>query len=106
MYLIKSSQIDSYLDSLGRQSRDGLEDLLRKLAENNGKLSSGFTRYLRDKIWELKLESEKRQHRLLYTVIPGFQLIILLGFAKKTRKTPPAYIEKAIKMRKLFIENL
>jgi phage-related protein len=45
-------------------------------------------RHLRDDIYEVRAESERRSFRLLFAKETKFILLALHGFAKKTQKTP------------------
>ena len=50
---------------------------------------------MRGKIWEVRVEHERVQRRLLYFSAPERKFVMLHGFAKKTQKTPSKEIEVA-----------
>lgn len=106
MRIHQTSEVESYILSLSQDKRDKLVESIRLLGLQNGKLSSGFTAPLGEKIWELKIEYNKQQHRITYTIISGELLVLLVPFSKKTRKTPPAIINRSIQLRKLFLKYL
>jgi len=57
-----------------------------------------FSKHLRNGIFELKY----KKHRILYC-FEGYKIILLLsGFRKETRKTPPSEIEKAEKEKEEY----
>lgn len=47
------------------------------------------------KLWEIKLIS-KTSIRVIYAIVFRKDILILLGFTKKTQKTPKKYIKTAI----------
>ena len=49
------------------------------------------------RVWEVRVEQERVQRRLLYFAAPGRTFVMLHGFAKKTRKVPLKEIEVAQK---------
>ena len=57
-------------------------------------------RHLEDKIWELRRESNTNIYRLLYAMLPQQRIILLHGFEKKSRRTPPGDI--AVAQRRLI----
>lgn len=102
MLIHQLPEIEEYIISLSQEARDKIVDLIRLLGIQNGRLNSGHTKHLSDKIWELRLEYDKKQHRILYTIINGKIIILLIAFTKKTKKTPPRFIERAIQLRKIL----
>lgn len=77
-------------------------EAIPKLIEalNNGRKSDLWDK-LKDDIFEFRLHiSGERNFRLLFKQDSG--LIFLNGFIKKTQKTPPQEIEKAIKISKMI----
>ncbi|MDO8466601.1 MAG: type II toxin-antitoxin system RelE/ParE family toxin [bacterium] len=106
MYTHLTSEVEKYILSLPQDDREKLIDMIKELALKNGKLNSGHTKYLRDKIWELRLDSGKRQHRLLFTIVQESMIVMLSAFTKKTRKTPHKIIERATKLRSLILKEL
>jgi phage-related protein len=52
-------------------------------------------RHLRDDIYEIRAESQRRSFRLLFARATKFILLSLHGFTKKTQKTPARELDLA-----------
>jgi len=61
-------------------------------------LGQPFLKPIKDKIWEMKPGSS----RILYFVHTGKKFVLLHGFTKNTRKTPPKEIRLAVKRKKEY----
>jgi phage-related protein len=87
-----------FLESLSIKERALILKNIEKLVEyknNDYSLSPKFTKYLRDGIFELKVELQNKTSRSLYFYEKNQMIIFTNGFIKKTQKTPPKEIEKA-----------
>ena len=72
---------------------------IQKLIEyknNKFNLSDKFTKPLRDGIFELKVDLQNKTSRSLYFYEKNQMIIFTNGFIKKSQKTPPKEIEKAL----------
>lgn len=61
--------------------------------------------YLKDGIWELRTKQSSNIARTLYFTVSGQKIILLHGFVKKTPKTPPAELERAIKNKNDYLRR-
>lgn len=61
--------------------------------------------YLKDGIWELRTQQSNNIARILYFTVSGQKIILLHGFVKKTQKTPPAELNKAINNKKDYLRR-
>ena len=78
---------------------------IEKLIEyknNNYSLSPKFTKFLRDGIFELKVELRNKTSRSLYFYEKDQMIIFTNGFIKKTQKTPSKEIEKAKAIKEAY----
>ena len=94
-----------FLDSLSVKERVLILKNIEKLIEyknNNYSLSPKFTKYLRDSIFELKVELQNKTSRSLYFYEKNQMIIFINGFIKKTQKTPPKEIEKAKAIKEAY----
>jgi len=94
-----------FLDSLSIKERVLIFKNIEKLMEyknNNYSLSPKFTKYLRDGIFELKVELQNKTSRSLYFYEKDQMIIFTNGFIKKTQKTPPKEIEKAKAIKEAY----
>lgn len=64
-----------------------------------------FVKYLRDGIFEMRVEYNSNIFRVFFIQDEGKIIILLNGFQKKTQKTPPQELEKAIKLKQEYYEN-
>lgn len=67
-------------------------DLLEEYGTN---VKGPYVAHVRGKLWEVRVEREKVQRRLLYFTALGRKFVILHGYVKKTQKAPPKEIEVA-----------
>ena len=77
---------------------DKLVELLNINQFPNNKLS----KYLREGIFELRVNLKNTSSRILYFFIVDKNIIFTHGFIKKTEKTPNSEIEKAIKVKEYY----
>lgn len=78
-----------------KKHQDKITDFLRILAEQCGVLDEPYSKHIRGKIRELRVDFGKTRYRLLYSLLPDRIIIILMAFSKNTDKTPENIIKKA-----------
>lgn len=67
-------------------------------------VSKKFVKYIRDGLFELRVEWEGNIFRVFF-IFDGNDIVVLFnGFQKKSQKTPPSEIEKAFKIKKDYYE--
>ena len=89
---------------------DGIELKLRAkavrdielLARYGKHLREPFSKYIQDGIFELRTKQSTNITRILYFFYTDNKIILTNGFVKKTQKTPPSEIQKALKYKKDF----
>ena len=59
---------------------------------------------MRDGIFELKVELQNKTSRSLYFYERNQMIIFTNGFIKKSQKTPPKEIDKAIQIKEAYHE--
>jgi len=62
-------------------------------------LSMPYSRHIKDGIYELRIQHAVYKARIFYFFMIGKRIILTNGFLKKTNKTPPEEIEKALYYR-------
>lgn len=100
------SDVKDYLGNLKGKEMSKIKSYIIKLKENNGKLPAPFTKHLRDKIWELRINYNHKNHRILYFISPNRKIVLLSAFIKKTKKIPPKEINKAHKYFINYINSI
>ncbi len=78
-------------------------DLLEDQGTN---VTRPYVDHLRGKIWEVRVEQNKVQYRMLYFAAPERKFVMLHGFIKKTQRTPPKEIDVAEERMNDYMERL
>lgn len=68
------------------------------------RINSKFVKLIKDGIYELRVEWESNIYRVFFIFDEGNIVVLFNGFQKKTRKTPQAEIEKALKIKEEYYE--
>jgi len=72
------------------------------LLRTQERLSAKFVKHLRDGIYELRTEYGGNIYRVFFIFDNGSVVVLFNGFQKKTQKTPPSEIDKAIKIKEAY----
>ena len=75
------------------------------LEEHGTNVKGPYVAHVRGKLWEVRVEQEKVQRRLLYFTALGRKFVILHGYVKKTQKAPPREIEVAEQRMKDYMNR-
>ena len=58
-----------------------------------------YSRYIKDGLFELRIQQAGSKVRIFYFFVFGKNIILTNGFLKKTKKTPPHEINKALRYK-------
>lgn len=83
-----------YLEGLDERSRGRFEQFLAYLQEH-GALPFPYASHIQGALREIRIRVARDRHRILYALVEGRRIILLLGFTKRTEKTPRALVTKA-----------
>ena len=72
------------------------------LLKTQDRLPKKFVKLIRDGIYELRTEYGGNIYRVFFIFDEGQIVVLFNGFQKKTQKTPPNEIEKAIKIKEEY----
>lgn len=72
------------------------------LLKQQGRLTKKFVSHLREGIYELRTEYAGNIYRVFFIFDQGNIVVLFHGFQKKTQKTPPSEIKKAIKIKEAY----
>ena len=97
--------VQEYIDSLDPKMQAKMLRTMKLLEENGTDLRLPYSEYLRDDILELRAKVGSDISRVLYFFFDGGKAILTHGFIKKTQKTPPSEIERAIRYRKEYFSR-
>jgi phage-related protein len=64
------------------------------------RLGQPEVKHLKDKLWEMRLTGRDGIARALYVTVVGKRVVVVRVFVKKTRKTPQAEIDLALRRAK------
>jgi phage-related protein len=92
--------VKDFLMGLDDGQRAAIADAMKEIRQKGQR--EGGARKLRGRIWEVRVDQGEVIHRITFASVSGRGRILLAldGFEKKTRKTPPAKIDLAVKRLK------
>ncbi|MBI2099366.1 type II toxin-antitoxin system RelE/ParE family toxin [Candidatus Uhrbacteria bacterium] len=91
----KEIPVWAYIESLNKKEQAKVFKYVEHLRQNEGCLDEPYSRHIRGKIRELRVDFAKNRHRIFYFIFIGKNIIMLHAFLKKTAKTPEPEIKKA-----------
>lgn len=93
-----------FFDSLDRLTQEKVLYGMLQL-QTQERLPSKFVKYIRDGLYELRIEWRGNIYRIFFCFDKGNIVILFNGFQKKTQKTPENEIKKALKLKAEYEEN-
>ncbi len=84
-----------YIDGLRGKEGSKIFKYIEFLRINKGYLDEPYSRHIKGKIRELRVDFGRKRHRIFYFVFVKKTIILLHAFLKKTTKTPASEIKKA-----------
>ncbi len=93
-----------FFDSLDKGTQEKvLYGLL--LLKKQDRLPAKYVKYLKDGLYELRIEWQGNIYRIFFCYDSGNIVILFNGFQKKTQKTPDREIKKAIRLKEEYYER-
>ena len=89
------SLVLEYIDKLRDKEKSKILKDIEFLRINKGYLDEPYSKHIKGKIRELRIDFSPNRHRFLYFTFIKKTIIILYAFSKKTKKTPISEIKKA-----------
>ena len=89
------SPLFEYVANLRDKERAKVLKYIRFLREHEGYLDEPYSKHIKGKIRELRVDFGPNHHRIFYFIFVGKKIILLHAFLKKTAKTPNSEIQKA-----------
>lgn len=97
--------VEKYIDDIGnKEERAELLSALQGIQEYGTDAVGVDFRQIEGKLWELKIRTHGKQHRIFYAVLRGNEMILLHAYLKKTPKAPVREIETARQRLKQLME--
>jgi phage-related protein len=92
-----------FIKTLNEKAVTKLKYLLL-LLETVDRLPMKFIKYIRDGLYELRMNFEGNIYRLFFIFDGGNVVVLFNGFRKKTQKTPENEIRQAFKIKEAYYE--
>jgi len=88
--------VQGYINNLSEKDKAKVLKYIEFLREHKGILDEPYSKHIRGKVRELRVDLGFRRHRIFYFTFVGKNIILLHAFLKQTSKTPEREIDKAI----------
>ena len=95
-----------YIKRLDEKNKAKVLKYVAFLKDNRGYLDEPFSKHITGKIRELRVDFSRLRHRIFYFTAIDRRIILLHSFLKKTDRTPPKEIKKALVNYNDAINNL
>ena len=99
------SPVLDYVNDLSKKERAKVSKYIIFLCDHKGILDEPYSRHIKGKIRELRVDLANNRHRIFYFTFVGKTIVLSHAFLKKTAKTPPVEIKKAEENYKDIINN-
>jgi len=87
----------NYIEKLTKKEKSKIFKYIEFLRENDGYLDEPYSKHIKGKIRELRVDFNKNKHRIFYFTFIKKTIVLLHAFLKKTKKTSVREIKKAEK---------
>ena len=95
---------ERFLETLLQKERIKL-DYIISLLETSDRMPVKFIKYIRDGLYELRMEYNGNIYRVFFIFDEGQIVVLFNGFQKKTQKTPENEINSALKIKEAYYAN-
>ncbi len=92
---------EAFLQTLSEKEVRKL-DYIISLLETEDRLPIRFIKFIRDGLYELRMEYNSNIYRVFFIFDEGQIVVLFNGFQKKSQKTPTNEIEKALKIKEAY----
>lgn len=92
---------DAFMATLTEKEQEKVQYGLL-LLKTQDRLPGKFVKFIRDGLYELRTEYSGNIYRVFFIFDEGAIVVLFNGFQKKTQKTPPTEIEKALKIKEAY----
>ncbi len=93
-----------FIATLNKGAVDKITYVLDML-KTQDRVSEKFVKFIRDGVYEIRAEYESNIYRVFFCFDDGNIVILFNGFQKKSQKTPPREIRKAIELKNEYYES-
>lgn len=75
------------------------------LLKTQERLSEKFVKFIKEGLFELRIQYIGNIYRVFFIFDEGKIVVLFNGFQKKTQKTPPKEIKKALQIKEAYYED-
>ena len=97
--------VREYLDEVSDKEKAKILKYIDFLRQHQGVLDEPYTKHIRDKIRELRVDFGKNRHRIFFFTFVGKNIILLHAFLKRTVQPPQGEIIKAFNNYHIVLRN-
>lgn len=94
---------EAFIETLSEKELHKL-DYIISLLETEDRMPTKFIKFLRDGLYELRVEYNGNIYRVFFIFDDGAIVVLFNGFQKKTQKTPVTEIKKVLKIKDEYYE--
>ena len=95
---------NEFVETLNEKEKLKFKYIL-SLLETRDRMPVRFIKYIRDGLYELRMEYENNIYRIFFIFDENYVVVLFNGFQKKTQKTPEKEINKALKIKEAYYAN-
>jgi phage-related protein len=95
--------IEAFIEELTEKELQKIDYLLT-LLRTQDRLPIKFIKIIREGVYELRIEYNSNIYRVFFIFDEDKVVVLFNGFQKKSQKTPPNEIQKAIKIKNDYYE--
>lgn len=92
-----------FLESLTPQEKAKIVKKIQILEIYGNQIQAKFLEFLQSGLFQIQVQSKDNYLRIIYFFYINKKIILLLGFKKKTNKTPQSYLQQAEKYKNDYI---
>jgi phage-related protein len=92
---------EAFKKTLNQKEQDKIDYCLL-LLKTQDRVPVKFIRQIKDELYELRMEYNSNIYRVFFIFDNNNIVVLFNGFQKKTQKTPPDEIKKALKIKKEY----
>jgi phage-related protein len=92
---------ERFISSLSKKERLKLNYII-SLLETEDRMPTRFIKFIRDGLFELRLEYNNNIYRVFFIFDEGNIVVLFNGYHKKTQKSPTKEIEKALIIKEAY----
>ena len=92
---------ESFKETLTEKEQDKIDYGLL-LLKTQDRVPAKFISFIKDGLYELRIEYNSNIYRVFFIFDDDSIVVLFNGFQKKTQKTPPDEIKKALKIKKEY----